>query len=654
MKKSIASLLTILMLLTLFTGIAEEANQEPECEWNVLFYLCGTDLESNYGAASLNLAGIAEATANESVNMLIQTGGTKEWHTLDNIGVEVANDRLQRWAYGKDGFTLVEEAEDACMSHADTLSDFIKWAGENYPAKKNMLLLWDHGGGSLDGMIVDENYDRTIMPVYALERALRDGGVHFDLILTDMCLMASLEVCQAMAPYADYLAASEEVMAGDGTCYGKWVSYLYERPECSAVQLAKRVCDLTQQSYAEKDDKNTMGMFTMSVIDLSKTDALAAAFNAFITEVAGLTQNPEALYKYARATYYTENYMAREMYDLFDLAQRAIKGGISPKAAHAVQDAVEDAVVYNLRSSSHMYSHGLSVFNALNMDALTLDHFARTSKNAEHLAYLDCINPKWDAPDWVYEKTERLPELDRVHYLIKPTVSYSEDGSTAWLTMETGDAASVFLAYELMQKDAKSGVLYSLGTSGELEVEMDEETGAVMYAAGFDGTWPTLGGLPQYMEIADDTEEYVLYNIPVIYSDQVMQMRVKKDYPFMDEQGEAMQTQYEIQGIWNQLDSHTGLPGRDVYPMSEIEGEKVSLCRVLYSSKLNKIADHLPTKEMTLAKSMRIAPEKLPVGDYLMRFVVKDVFGNVHYTKDMFPVKWDGKRVTYPEAGKPQ
>ena len=64
------------------------------------------------------------------------------------------------------------------------------------------------------------------MPVYALEDALRDGGTHFDLVLTDTCLMASLEMSQALAPYADYLAASEEVMSSGGTDYERWVQYL--------------------------------------------------------------------------------------------------------------------------------------------------------------------------------------------------------------------------------------------------------------------------------------------------------------------------------------------------------------------------------------------------------------------------------------------
>ena len=84
--------------------------------------------------------------------------------------------------------------------------------------------------------------------------------------------------------------------------------------------------------------------------------------------------------------------------------------------------------------------------------------------------------------------------------------------------------------------------------------------------------------------------------------------------------------------------------------MPEIEGKKIRLCRVVYSQELDRVADHIPEKEMTLARTTRITREKLPAGEYLMRFVVNDVFGNVHYTKNMFPVKWDGKRVTYPEA----
>lgn len=650
MKKTIAVLLALIAILNLCPAWAEEAAQEPSCEWNVLIYMCGSDLESRGEAASKNLEEIASAIPNDDVNILIETGGSKEWHSQDHVRIEIANDRLQRWAYGADGFTLVEDVEDACMAQGQTLTEFIQWAGANYPAKKNMLLLWDHGGGSCSGLIVDENYGDAIMPVYALEKALRDGGTHFDLILTDTCLMASLEMCQAIAPYADYLAASEEVMAGDGTCYSKWVPYLYERPECSAVQLAKRICDLTQQAYSEKDAQDTIGMFTMSVIDLSKTDALAEAFNAFMHEVAVLTQDPESLYRYSGATHYTENYLARDMVDLFDLSRRAEEGGVSHKTAHAVQDAVEDAVVYNLRSASHIYSHGISIYNALNANEKTLDHFARTSKNADHLAYLDICSPLWNAPEWVYEKTEKLPEMRRSDYVVKPVVKVSEDGGKAWMTIDAGEKASVFISYELMQVDPKSGVTFSLGRSGDIIIEKDEETGIIRLVAGFDGTWPTLDGMPQYVDIADDTETYILYNIPVIlWGDTIMQMRVKKDYPTADAEGNVTQTPFELQGLWNENDSHTGLPGRDVYPMRDLNGMKLGLCRVVYSKELKRIADHIQTKEHTVSEKTVVTPEKLPAGDYLLRFAIEDVFGNIHYSDGFINVKWNGKRITYSQ-----
>ena len=247
MRRMLLLVLSVVFLAGV-CGAAWAGGEEPAAEWTVMIYLCGTDLESSPNqCATRNLQQIAQTVPVDSVNVVIETGGTQTWHTEEALGFEIANDRLQRWAWGKDGFSLADEQPEACMSHAETLSGFIRWSAENYPAKKYMLVLWDHGGGSNKGLICDEKYDMTIMPVFSLERALKEGGTHFDLILTDTCLMASLEMGQAVAPYADYLAASEEIMAGYGTSYDKWLQYLYDRPDCTGKQLGTQVCDLTQQ-----------------------------------------------------------------------------------------------------------------------------------------------------------------------------------------------------------------------------------------------------------------------------------------------------------------------------------------------------------------------------------------------------------------------
>lgn len=639
-------------------------DQDQAYEWNVLLYLCGTDLESKYGAATQNLTGIASTIPQEGVNILIETGGTKEWDPEDKLGFEIANDKLQRWRYTEDGFVLVDEVEEACMSDGRTLTDFIRWAGENYSAKKNLLILWDHGGGSSRGLICDENYGFTIMPLYEMEEAIREGETHFDLVLTDTCLMASLEMCQALAPYADYLAASEEVMAGDGTNYGSWVQYLYDRPDCSPVQLGKRMCDSTQQYYAEKEDSDEIRSFTMSLIDLSQTDAVAEAFNKFMHEAAELVQDPKAFYEYAYQTNYAENYYLNTMVDLFDLSRRAENAGIPKEVTHALQDAVEDAVVYNLRSDNHMYSHGLSIYYPMSNNGYDLDHFARTCKNAEHLSFLDSINLTWKAPAWVYEETDRHPELDRIAYLSVPEAVCPEDGSGIYMTLTSGEDAAIFLSYALYYRDAESGVLYTLGESGNLIPEQDEETGRYRFRLGFNGTWPTMDGKPLCMSIADETEDYILYNVPIEINDDTYQMRVMVDYGKYgleeDPDAETEETTeaadasvedeengpYELLGIWDGFDAHTGLPGRNSIPLSAVDGTNIYLYDVVYSELSDEAADYIKSVETTITKDSMIDEEALPAGEYLIRFVARDVFNNAHYT-DYVAVNWDGETVSY-------
>ena len=113
-------------------GAAWAEGEEPAAEWTVMIYLCGTDLESGPNqCATRNLWQIAQTVPVDSVNVVIETGGTQTWHTEETLGFEIANDRLQRWAWGKDGFSLADEQPEACMSHAETLSGFIRWSAEN-------------------------------------------------------------------------------------------------------------------------------------------------------------------------------------------------------------------------------------------------------------------------------------------------------------------------------------------------------------------------------------------------------------------------------------------------------------------------------------------------------------------------------------------
>ena len=60
--------------------------------WTVFLYLCGSDLESEQGSATEDLAELVGAAGSDQVQFVVQTGGAKSWN--DN---KMDPDRMQRF-----------------------------------------------------------------------------------------------------------------------------------------------------------------------------------------------------------------------------------------------------------------------------------------------------------------------------------------------------------------------------------------------------------------------------------------------------------------------------------------------------------------------------------------------------------------------------
>ncbi len=222
-------------------GAAEEAAAAEEAQWTVFFYFCGSDLESQNGFCSENLKEISHVVfpltrlgqINEGarepgrINVLIETGGCSKWHA-ENLGMNISTDALQRWQYpilsvhdpdyerDADPFKLLETLPLQNMADPNTLKDFIRWGVETCPAEKYALVLWDHGGGSMTGLFIDELFNNDWMAVSELGSAMKEAGTQFEMVLIDACLMANLETARAIGDSAKWLVASEEVVPGSG------------------------------------------------------------------------------------------------------------------------------------------------------------------------------------------------------------------------------------------------------------------------------------------------------------------------------------------------------------------------------------------------------------------------------------------------------
>ncbi|MBO5104446.1 MAG: peptidase C11, partial [Ruminococcus sp.] len=113
----------------------------------IMVYMCGTDLESKYKMASSDIEEMKAASLGKNIDIIIYTGGCSSWQS-NNIS-SLVNQIYQI----KDGklVSLVSDDGSKSMTDPKTLSDFIKYCNTNFPANRNELILWDHGGGSVSG-----------------------------------------------------------------------------------------------------------------------------------------------------------------------------------------------------------------------------------------------------------------------------------------------------------------------------------------------------------------------------------------------------------------------------------------------------------------------------------------------------------------------
>ena len=173
----------------------------------IMVYMLGTDLESRGGMATADLNEMVYANVSDKVNIIVETGGTKKWQ--NNVISSTTN---QRYKVTSEGVIRLEDnLGRKSMVDPDTLTDFIKYASDKFPADRNILVMWDHGGGSLTGYGYDEYVPGDHMTLDEISDALTAAGTTFDIIGFDACLMGTLETAMVLEPHADYMIASEEV-----------------------------------------------------------------------------------------------------------------------------------------------------------------------------------------------------------------------------------------------------------------------------------------------------------------------------------------------------------------------------------------------------------------------------------------------------------
>ncbi len=231
----------------------------------VMVYMNGSDLETNAGEATTDIEEMISSGIGEKVNVIIQTMGTKEWQNYD-----ISSKSAQTYKIEEGGLSIVRDnlGQLDCTAE-DTLSEFIGFCKNNYPADRYIIVFWDHGGGPVYGFGYDEWQDDEEAGLTISEMASafsKNSDIHFDIIGMDCCIMASMETCYAFAPYCKYALLSEDFESGLGWSYKGWMNALEKNPGISTPLLGKYIVDdvITDNENNFGGDSACIGLFNVS------------------------------------------------------------------------------------------------------------------------------------------------------------------------------------------------------------------------------------------------------------------------------------------------------------------------------------------------------------------------------------------------------
>ena len=476
--------------------------------FTLMVYMCGTDLEGEGGAASGDIMEMAASKfKGEKLNVVILTGGTKQWKIKD-IGRNTCN------IYTLEGETLVRQATFGrqLLSDPGTLATFVNYASTIYPSDKYALVFWNHGGGPVWGFAVDEmaKKEKNSLFVPELNVALANSALakkKAEFIGFDACLMATVETAQQMQRYARYMVASEELEPGFGWDW-RWLRTLSENTDKDILVSLKEVVNRFVDCCEENSGWFIDFSGTLSVIDLGKIDKVAVALSDLGTEANGIFNSRKKAVAFQKGRAKTKSFGDLgddgnfDVVDLGDYAEKLYAA--FPDRAEALKKAVVDAVVYAKHSSSVSCATGMTTYfpyNASFNEAQgTWPVYAKLYKNvnviAGHTSFLtrfgQCLVPVASVPGEHKKRAGTKAAKGGVEATLpaEDEAQAIEAKFVLWRELEPGSDYFVRL---LVDKDVQSeGGKYNAKFDGKLmsfqdefiyvrEKDRNEKTGVVTY-----------------------------------------------------------------------------------------------------------------------------------------------------------------------------
>ncbi len=618
MKHKIARIKIISVLLAavlIFTSFPACSSNNAEKEDNrdsrtVLIYMCGSNLETTFGAATKNIAEMLSVKLPSGVNVMIETGGAKKWRDYD-----IASDKISRYTIRNGRLVLLQALERSNMGYVKTFSDFLDYGFKKFPAKNTAVILWDHGSGCINGMISDENYSGSL-GIDDIKTAFTDTkkkhkDAHVDILGMDACLMANFETAFTLKDCADYILASEEIEPTGGWNYRSLFSALAENKNISAEKLGKAVCDGFCEKYSDSDSNDA----TLSLIDLSKINEVAVTFNDIIGMLVNKKIQVEDIRKIADSANHSSRCGANSDYtgysNLIDMPNFA-QYYCGLLGNHDFANAVLNCITYSVSTENDMGYGGLSFYYPLNISADGLkEYYDNICPVPAYKAYMKQVFQ--DIPDNVIEIKDASITNDG-----KLKVDVTDESLPYILEKE-------FILYEILEYSGKDGEYPSEKNIEKFKMlgydnDIITENGGRTYISNFRGVTAALNGVEIYYTFVGKDHDSYFFETPVRVNGKPSYLR----FAFVFDESKFNNGYYEIIGVWDGINPTNGMVDkgfRQLKPDDDVDAY------ILTAGKKASEDDEYMKKVPKSDDGYKITEEPLKGKYYLYMFDLLDIYG---------------------------
>lgn len=352
--------------------IANNAGPEADA-WTLMFYAVADN--NTDGAMAQEIRNMMQAGFGDDVNMYVLVdrspvdysasapGWPEEFPDGDLGGL---GDFSTAKVFHVEGDRLVEDLDlgEIDSGDPDTLAWFVAEVMRIAPAQRTALFLADHGQGAYGfGWDEDTGMGESSFNGQSIAQGIATGlapsGRRLDLVGFTACLMANYEMAKWLAPHADYLVASEDLMPFTGLQYDQLAS-LVNDPGLTGDGVGLELL----RAYSEYHAGPEFSSASLSVTDLRRFDTLQAAVGSLarsLVDAGDIEGFQRAVRDSADAAPLD---LDTGLLDLGDLARRLAQPGNPDNvriAADALFRAIDEIVLESWGNSGRSTVTGLSI-----------------------------------------------------------------------------------------------------------------------------------------------------------------------------------------------------------------------------------------------------------------------------------------------------